>query len=235
MKLGLLGYPINHSLSPMLYEKFLGDKLTSYEKFSYEKAIDVPGLNFFQTRVVGLNITSPYKTHFLNDVIIQSEQVRELGGINTIAFTDDGNFGTNTDFLAVQRIVQNLIGQYKKINIILLGDGVMAKVTKVVARDFGVSLVQYSRKATPEFYNLDFKNHKSDGQTVIVNSCARDFIFSFPIKGDEIFWDYNYAFTPHEAALPALFKTYINGQELLELQAKEAIKFWKERNPKLNL
>lgn len=235
MKLGLLGYPITHSLSPMLYQKFLGDRLESYEKFSFEKASEVPPLSFFKFHIDGLSITAPYKSHFLNNVIIESDLIREIGGINTIAFTDEGNFGTNTDFLAVQKIMRRFNEEFNGINIILLGSGVMAKVTSLIAKDEGIELVQYSRRTNPDFYNLDFRERNPSTQTIIINACLREFIFNFPVKGDEIFWDYNYSFKPHEDALPGIFKSYIDGQEMLELQAKEAIKFWEERSPKLNL
>lgn len=235
MRLGLLGYPITHSLSPMLYRKFLGDKLESYEKFSFEKATEVPPLDFFRNKIQGLSITAPYKSHFLNNVEIESDLIREIGGINTIAFTENGNFGTNTDFLAVQSIIRRLKRENSEINIILLGSGVMAKVTALIAKDEDINFVQYSRRTNPDFYNLDFRNRDSSSQTVIINACSRDFVFNFPVRGDEIFWDYNYAFRPHEETLPKIFKAYIDGQEMLELQAKEAIEFWKARNPKLNL
>lgn len=235
MRLGLLGYPITHSLSPMLYQRFLGERLKSYEKFSFEKSSEVPPLDFFKSQIDGLSITAPYKSHFLNNVTIESDLIRQIGGINTIAFTEEGNFGTNTDFLAVQSILRRFNEEFSGINIILLGSGVMAKVTSLIAQDEGIELIQYSRRTNPDFYNLDFRERESSSQTIIINACSRDFVFNFPVKGDEIFWDYNYAFKPHEERLPGIFKSYIDGQEMLELQAKEAIEFWKERNSKLNL
>lgn len=70
MKLGLLGYPITHSLSPKLYQEILGPKLTSYELFSFENRESIPSLDYFANKLDGLNITSPYKTHFINQIQI---------------------------------------------------------------------------------------------------------------------------------------------------------------------
>lgn len=228
MKLGLLGYPIDHSLSPALYSKLLGNELTSYEKFSYKHTADVPVINFFAEKLDGLNITSPYKRHFLQDVVIPDETVRELGAINTIVFKDKKSFATNTDYLAVVDILKNYQNRCGRIHLLILGDGAMARMTKIVAANEKVTFDQFSRRLTLDFPKLDLRPHyRPDSQTIIVNSCSRDFTFTGPLTGNEIFWDYNYSFPPHEDSLPSRVKEYYDGREMLELQAVAAIKFWK--------
>ncbi len=235
MKLGLLGYPITHSLSPKLYQTFLESELESYELFSYPNPSDVPALSYFASKLDGLNITAPYKKHFIKQIEIHSSLVKTIGAINCLAFPADGRIvGTNTDVLAVVEILKNYLTNYPALNIILLGDGVMANVTKLVAADLKISLSQFSRKTHPDLSRLDIASlKKNDTQTLIINSCSRDFIFQGPLSGDEIFWDYNYSFLPHQNSLPSQVKTYQDGQEMLNLQAKASIKFWKEVIPKL--
>jgi len=228
MKLGLLGFPIEHSLSPILYEKLLGSELTSYEKFSYQTSADVPELSYFSERLHGLNITSPYKRHFLKDVTIPDEVVREIGAINTIAFKDHQSFATNTDYLAVVEILENYQKKYGAVHLLILGDGAMAEMTKKVATRQGLAFEQFSRKLTEDFSNLDLRAHERNNyQTIIVNACSRDFVFQGKLTGNEFFWDYNYSFLPHESRLPSQVKEYHDGREMLELQAAAAIKFWK--------
>lgn len=233
MKLGLLGYPITHSLSPRLYQQFLGPELESYELFSFEKAGDIPPLSFFSSKLNGLNITSPYKTHFVKEIIIESDLVKSLGSVNTLAFTDRGVLGTNTDLLAVVEILKNYLEEYGDIEISLLGDGVMANLTKVVAKDLKIPVRQFSRKNTPDFQHLDLSKINQDIQQVVINSCSRDFVFQGKLKGEEVFWDYNYSFLPHQNTLPKVVMAYHDGQAMLELQAKAAINFWREVNAKL--
>lgn len=233
MKLGLLGFPVTHSLSPKLYEKFLGSDLTSYELFSYETPDLIPSLSFFADKLDGLNITSPYKTHFMKEILIHSDLVKSLGAVNTLAFTLNGVVGTNTDLIAVVEILKNYLKEYGDIEISLLGDGVMAGLTKIVAKDLKIPVRQYSRKTHPDFAHLDLSKINQDIQQVVINSCSRDFVFQGKLKGEEIFWDYNYSFLPHQNTLPKVVMAYHDGQEMLELQAKAAIKFWKEVNPKL--
>lgn len=234
MKLGLLGYPITHSKSPELYRRFLGEGLTSYEMFSFEKAEDIPPLDYFSGKLDGLNITSPYKRHFVGQIEIPSELVKSLGAVNTLAFVDGKIYGTNTDLLAIVEILKRYQREFPAINIILLGDGVMATVTKIVADDLKIPLRQFSRKLTPDFQNIDLRAWEQKGsQTIIINSCSRDFVFNGQVSGKEIFWDYNYAFPPHQNTIPEMVSSYQDGQEMLELQAKAAINFWRELNPKL--
>lgn len=234
MRLGLLGFPIEHSRSPELYRRHLGSRLTSYELFSFETVNLVPGLDHFRKKLDGLNITSPYKTHFFHEVSVANPVVKKLGSINTIGFTPDGVFGTNTDLLAVQKILTRLQSQFPNLAIYLLGDGVMAKLTKLVANELGIKLLQFSRKLNSDFEVLDLSNsYQESVQPIVINACSRSFIFKGKLKGHEVFWDYNYDFTPHSSSLPSVVKTYLDGRELLELQAIAAIEFWEELTPKL--
>lgn len=234
MKLGLLGYPIAHSLSPKLYQMILGDKLTSYELFAFPKASDVPSLSEFSQKIVGLNITTPYKTHFMKDVIIESPLVKEIGAINTIAFTDQGFFATNTDVIAVEEILQNYKIKYPSLHLILLGSGVMANMTMLVAQKLKISFEQLARKTHGEISSLDLLSRRNPhAQNIVINACSRDFVFRGEISQDDIFWDYNYAFLPHQNTIPSRVKSYQDGQEMLELQARAATNFWFEMNPKL--
>lgn len=234
MRLGLLGYPIQHSKSPELYRKHLASRLSSYELFSFEKKSLIPELNYFRSRLDALNITSPYKSHFFQEVKVNDPSVMNLGAINTIGFSPDGIFGTNTDLIAVKNILNKFQFQYPDLKIFLLGDGVMANLTRVVAIQLGLPVEQFSRKRCHGFNELNLSMHYQKGtQALIINACSRDFIFRGDVTGEEIFWDYNYAFPPHASNLPSLVKTYIDGQELLELQAICAIEFWEELTPKL--
>ena len=227
MKLGLLGYPLNHSLSPELYRKLLGSQLTSYELFSFEEDHLIPPLSFFGQRLNGLNITSPYKRHFVHEIEIPSSLVKSLGAVNTLAFVSGKTFGTNTDLLAVVEILTNYLQNHSSLHILLLGDGVMAEVIELVAQDLSISVRQFSRKLTPHFEHLDLRPfHKSDSQTLVINACSRQYVFNGFTQGDEIFWDLNYAFIPHQNTLPSRVKSYQDGREMLELQARAALNFW---------
>lgn len=234
MKLGLLGYPIDHSLSPALYQKFLGDKLTSYQKFSCPNPTDVPSLDSFRDQLDGLNITSPYKTHFIGQVKIEDPLVAELGVINTLSFVGKETLATNTDYVAVVEILNNYKDEFGPLEIDLLGSGSMAKLTILVARQLGIPLRQYSRRTHKDIDHLDLSDTTSSGvQQLVINACSRDFIFKGKLSKESVFWDYNYAFSPHKTNISSQVKRYQDGEEMLELQAQAAIQFWSATRAKL--
>jgi shikimate dehydrogenase len=231
MKLGLLGYPIEHSLSPKLYRDFLGSDLESYKLYSFESPEEIPSLEVLSEELDGLNITSPYKTHFLDQIIIESSLVKKIGAVNTLVFRPDRVVGTNTDVVAVQEILQRFKSQFLSLRILLLGSGAMGKLTELVAKDLDIPLIGFSRKLNSDISHLDLSQYDKEGvQIVIINACSRDFVFKGKFSGKEIFWDYNYSFLPHQNTLPSLVMSYQDGQEMLELQAKAAIDFWKLHN-----
>ncbi len=233
MKLGLLGYPIAHSLSPKLYRDFLGDRLTSYELFPYSEKREIPPLKFFQEKLDGLNITSPYKTHFIDQVKIESPLVKKIAAVNTLAFAGNEVFATNTDLLAVDEILKRYLRQHPHLELVILGDGVMGKMTQLVAESLSIPYRQFYRKKHPDLEQMDFSAlSKENSQILIINACSRAFVFQGRFSGKELFWDYNYNFPSHQHIVSQV-KSYSDGQEMLELQARAAIKFWNEVIPKL--
>ena len=234
MRLGLLGYPITHSLSPKLYREILGNKLTSYELFSCESKEQIPSLSTLATKLDGLNITSPYKTHFMNEIKIASPLVKQIGAVNTLSFAPDGVWGTNTDVIAVQDILTKYQEEWGQLHLLILGSGVMAKMTELVADDKSISWQEFSRQSQGNISQIDLRPHlKKNIQNIVINACSREFVFRGELTQDEVFWDYNYSFLPHQNTLPSRVKAYHDGQEMLSLQAKAAVKFWSQTNSKL--
>lgn len=228
MKLALLGYPIAHSLSPEIYRKLLGDQLESYQLLEIKDSSDVPKLTELRKNFSGLNITAPYKKHFMDMVEIKSESVKELGAINTISFSGNIAQATNTDLIATETILLRFQRQYPHLQVILLGNGSMASLTTLLATKHRIPLVQKSRSSGVDLSTLDLSSFHRDGiQTIVINSCSRSFVFKGLLHSQFIFWDFNYRFDPHKTTLPGKVLTYYDGQEMLELQALAAVEFWK--------
>jgi shikimate 5-dehydrogenase len=232
MKLALLGHGIAHSLSPSIYRKLLGPGLESYKLI--DRGLDeAPRLDELSRTYDGLNITTPFKQRYLEEVKVVDPFIRKLGCLNTLAFTENDILGTNTDFPAVLEILTTYKRNYPHLSITLLGSGVMAQLTLEAARLLDLPIEQYSRKSGANLAQLDLTGHYQEGvQSLIINACSRSFVFSGELHSDFIFWDYNYSYPPH-AHLASQVKHYQDGQEMLFLQAKAAVKFWYQTNPKL--
>lgn len=230
MRLGLIGKKISHSGSPAIYKKLIGPHI-QYDLIDIDSADKLPSINELAQNYSGINITSPYKTLYLNDVEILDPAVKKLGAINTIAFSSQGIRATNTDLIAVRLILQSFQKKYATLKLIVLGSGVMARMTEILAEELGIKLQLLSRSSHPNLSQLDLTPFEdSSVQTIVINACSRDFIFQGNISSASIFWDYNYHFLPHQNTLPLKVKEYQDGQEMLYLQAVAARSFWDHNN-----
>lgn len=226
MRLGLIGKNISHSGSPAIYRKLIGPHI-QYDLLDVPKIKDLPSLDFLKQSYEGINITSPYKTHYLNLVHVQDPAVKKLGAINTLAFTAKGVEATNTDLIAVRSILTNFKAKYPHLNLIILGSGVMAQLTVILAQELDIINQQLSRTQNGKLEKLDLQKYEvTTSQNIVINACSRDFIFSGNQSSSNIFWDYNYHFLPHQNTLPLKVKEYQDGQEMLYLQAVAAHQFW---------
>lgn len=95
----LIGYPLSHTLSPVIH----GHWLEKYKVAGSYTAREVaPGTlqNFIDTLsddVAGFNITLPYKKEIMAYVDEIDDLGRAVGAINTVIIKNGKKFGTNTD------------------------------------------------------------------------------------------------------------------------------------------
>lgn len=101
VQLGLIGYPIEHSLSPWIHERFLKQskikgKYTLYEinpEENFEKAIE----NLTSKQIAGFNITVPYKQKIIPYLDQLDKEARDIGAVNTVKHSNGKWIGYNTD------------------------------------------------------------------------------------------------------------------------------------------
>lgn len=228
MKLALLGRHISHSLSPVLYKKFLETELTSYELLDCETEKDIPTLDSLSQRFEGLNITSPYKRFFTQEVEVVSDIALKIGAINTISFGKKLK-ATNTDALAVEIILKEYFERFPNLEVLVLGGGVMSEMTKLILEKLNCPNQILTRSTHGDLTHIDLKSfYRSHSKTLVINSCSRTFEFQGLLHPDFLVWDFNYNFSPHEISMKPQVSDYEDGKRMLELQAQEAIKFWKQ-------
>lgn len=225
IKLALIGKNIQHSLSPSIYKNILGPKV-HYDLLDYTDESEIPPVDELFKVYSGINITSPYKKHFLNSVELTAS-AKKLGAINCLKIEDGKVVGENTDYLAIVDILSRWKSTYGELDVALLGDGVMSKITEMALKQLEMNYKVYSRKQSSGFSYLDFEQAYSNSltQLIVINTCAREYVFQGSLPKSTLFWDYNYHFLPHQH-LKNHIKLYIDGEEMLDLQAKYAVAFW---------
>ncbi|WP_419168921.1 hypothetical protein [Halobacteriovorax sp.] len=221
IKLALLGKSIHHSKSPDIYAELFNNEV-EYTLLDIAKPQSIPSLDEIFKEQMGLSITAPYKTHFINAVEMDTT-VRKIGGINCIKKEGSQYIATNTDYLAAKEIF--LRENYNEREVVVLGSGTMAKMFNVLFDELNIDYVQYSRKVDGNLNDINFEQEFNLDKLLIINCCARVFHFNLSLSRNTIFWDMNYKHSFHESSLTNKL-TYIDGSELLYLQAVAAKKFW---------
>ena len=146
---GLLGYPIEHSVSPAMHNAAFAHLGLDWvylprpvlpERLG-EALRGLPALGFR-----GANLTIPHKEQalaYLDDV---TPEARALGAVNTITIEDYRLVGHNTDADGFLAALTEAGGQYQRA--VVLGAGGGARAVVYVLRKLGISVTVANR--TPE-------------------------------------------------------------------------------------
>ncbi len=98
--LGVLGYPVEHSLSPIMHNAAITflDVDYIYLPFSVTPENLETAINGFKAmNIVGFNLTIPHKQAIIPLLQEISPIAKVIGAVNTVFKTDQGFCGTNTD------------------------------------------------------------------------------------------------------------------------------------------
>lgn len=131
LKLGVIGNPVAHSLSPEIHAHFANQFGISIK---YSKIL-VPihklkefVYNFKNEGGIGLNITSPFKREAFLLCTHKSERALLTKSVNTLHFRDNDIFGDNTDGIGfINDVQRNLRYSLHDKNILLAGAGGAAR------------------------------------------------------------------------------------------------------------
>jgi shikimate dehydrogenase len=147
--LGIIGDPIEHSLSPLMHNAAFAQMGADYcylpfrvRKEELGKAIE--GMRALNIR--GLNVTIPHKVAVIPFLDKLDPLAEKIGAVNTIV-NDDGKLtGYNTDANGfLQSLIEGGIEPASK-NIVLLGAGGAARATAFILAKRNANLVILNRK-----------------------------------------------------------------------------------------
>ncbi|QSG15058.1 shikimate dehydrogenase [Halapricum desulfuricans] len=103
---GLIGNPVEHSLSPPMHEAAYDELGIDARYVTFEPDAAAPAIDAASTLgVVGLNVTIPFKQDAL-DAVEPDDLATRIGAVNTVEFTDSGPVGHNTDAVGAVRALR---------------------------------------------------------------------------------------------------------------------------------
>ena len=154
-KLGLIGYPLSHSLSPQIHSAALqscslkGD----YSLFPIHPE-DQQGLEDLLSRIRsgeihGLNVTIPHKQNVIPFLDELTPNAKSIGAVNTIYFRNDKLIGDNTDapgFLAdLKRLIDSTAFSFQP-SALVLGAGGSARAVVYALLNDGWNVILAARR-----------------------------------------------------------------------------------------
>lgn len=151
-KLGLIGYPISHSVSPQIHSAALKEAGLDGEYKLYPIAPDdKQGLADLLTQVRmgeihGLNVTIPHKQNVIPLLDELTPTAEAIGAVNTISLQNGKLVGDNTDadgfWNDLQVLVHGKHGISRNLNALILGAGGSARAVAfaLLQHGWGVSI-----------------------------------------------------------------------------------------------
>lgn len=214
--LALIGRNIDHSKSPYVYKEILKVDC-NYDLLDFSNESEIPSLYKLLEDYKGISVTAPYKKFIFNNCDKVNTVATKSKSVNCIKLVDKKVIGTNTDYLALEKILKNI--EDKKICI--LGNGAMASTLRNIFEDRSIDYDIYYRAKHSDLNQIDYSDHN-----FIINACAREFEFSAQLEKNSTFYDLNYSHSTNKNNVLKLKANYIDGFELLVEQARQALIFW---------
>ena len=170
MKFGLIGHPIEHSLSPALFKAGY-DGMHPYDLIITEDFEEA--YKRFLEGYDGINVTAPFKEIALRKADIVSEECRLVGATNLLIKTPEGIAAYNSDFRGLVTMFRGLKG-YEK-TVLIVGAGGAGKAAKAAAEALGYETTVINRtQYNPEIKPLSaFREEFSKADIVIYNLPVR--------------------------------------------------------------
>ena len=246
---GLLGKTLKHSFSGEYFgKKFDKERIDAeYRLFEFD---DVPDLHAFakdNSSLKGLNVTIPFKRKVIHQLDDASNIVKITGNANVIKIIRKNGHvklvGFNTDVRGFERSLKPLVRKKNNLRALILGTGGAAHSVAFVLRKMGIYFYFVTRNpkkvemlgyswVTPEVIKECqlIVNASPIGMFPDANACP-DIPYE-NLSPEHILFDliYNPAetcFLKKGKESGAILK---NGLEMLEIQADESWKIWKNKS-----
>jgi shikimate dehydrogenase len=144
MKYGLIGYPIAHSLSPILFRAAYPDRhdLTYdlIEEEEFERAYAR-----FLAHYEAVNVTAPFKGEAFRKVDVTDTIARELRAVNILKKKDGKIYGYNSDFWALQKLLTPYANRERRSRVLVIGCGGAAKAAALAALKLRMAVMVANR------------------------------------------------------------------------------------------
>ena len=246
-KLGVIGNPIEHSLSPFIHSRFAREQNLNidYQAYKVEEGnFDNFISEFFSDKSSrGLNVTLPLKNLAANINGEISNEAKFINAVNTITKINRNFKLESTDGMGLMSDLKHKAIDITGKNILIMGAGaavesilfrlVLSKPAKITIHN---RTEEKAKKLCTNYpnHNVVFASQKGDKYDIIINGSSAGLTGSFnppkeiTVTNKTTFYDLNYSLvkTPFcEWALESSKRVY-DGTGMLVNQAAQSFKLW---------
>ncbi len=168
---GLIGNPVEHTLSPMIHNTLagmLGHNMV-YVPFPVEPGRIADAVSgAFALNLLGLNVTVPYKSEVIESLQEIDALAQNIGAVNTLVRTEDGYKGYNTDMEGLYRAMAGEGIRIEGEQIILLGAGGAARAVAYLCAVKGADRVYMLNRTFQKAQTVASEVNAAVGRDVIV-------------------------------------------------------------------
>jgi shikimate dehydrogenase len=155
--LGLIGDPIEHSLSPALFEYVLARLELPYRYQAFR--VRASELRDFLRRareegIAGFNVTIPHKERVMTLLDALDSQAQKIGAVNTVVNERGRLLGYNTDVLGFIRSLQARKVALAGERVVILGAGGAARAVIYALMELGVREIVLANRTLPRAEQL---------------------------------------------------------------------------------
>ena len=141
--LGIFGYPIKHTLSPIIHD-MISDEFSLGERyipFEIDENLGEYVKSAYENGIKGLNITVPFKERVIPYLCEVDDDAKKIGAVNTLVRTDKGYKGYNTDMEGLYRSIKETGTEIKDKEVIMLGAGGAARAVAFMCKKYGAKKI----------------------------------------------------------------------------------------------
>lgn len=164
IQLGLIGFPIEHSLSPWIHKQLLKQThlIGDYQLLNLNTTtLTKQHIDFIKSHnLLGFNVTVPFKETIVPFLDHIDEYANNIGAVNTVLNQNGVLTGYNTDGIGYLRALENtypFVSEDKSISILIIGAGGAAKGIHTALIDAG-------------FGNIDIANRTVEHAKIIAKA-----------------------------------------------------------------
>jgi 3-dehydroquinate dehydratase/shikimate dehydrogenase len=249
--LGIIGYPIGHSRSPLMHNSALAalNRDAVYLPFEVDDVDEFardfvrPATRKIDWRLRGLSVTIPHKLAIIPHLDFVDPVARRIGAVNTVVVEGNELRGYNTDVIGAMKPLDELI-DVRDARVAVLGAGGSARAVCHGLSERGAEVTIYARDLAKaqhladEFKAQAAKLEEFNGQAeIIINSTPIGMLghseADSPIKSDQlrgVKLVYDLVYNPAETTLlkeaRAVGCQTLGGLAMLLAQAAEQFRLW---------